>query len=520
MSLTDKVIKNTVYHFTAQIFGLFSPFILTPIIINRIGQVEFGIYAIVMGFVGTFGIFDLSLSASFIKFISEHYNKKEINELNSTINTGLFFYVAFSVLICVIGILLAGPLIKIINIPENLVDLGLFALRISLFTFLFATSTTIFVSVLISLQKMYINSLVGLIINLLNFVSIIILLHKGIGLRGILYSNLGSVLLICFFNVYLAKKELPEMSIRFRYLSKQSFRKMFHFGIQMQVSRVAAFLTEKYDELLLGYFSVLNNVTYMNLSNRVTRLGKFLPLQLFQQVAPVAAELNAKEDTQKLNLLYMDSTKYLTLFSLPIFVYIFTFSDLIFSAWMGNGYSISVTLLRILAVGQLINLMFSAPGNSIIPNLGIPKYLMFEALIALSINLILSYVFIKYYGIWGAAIGSTIATIISSIYVFYTSVKYFKANSVSLLIKQYLFPLIACIMCCIIIYFLHYFVINYVTNFSGRFVQLLTLLIDGTLFLLFYFLVLLKFNFLSEHDRSNLRKVLSLIVPIRTEHFE
>ena len=193
---------------------------------------------------------------------------------------------------------------------------------------------------------------------------------------------------------------------------------------------------------------------------------------------------------------------------------------MIFTAWMGNGYSISVNLLRILAVGQLINLMFSAPGNSIIPNLGIPKYLMFEALIALSINLVLTYVFIKYYGIWGAAIGSTIAIIVSSIYVFYTSVKYFRANSVTLLIKQYLFPFIACIICCLVIYFLHYFVINYVVNFSGRFVQLLILFIDGSLFLLFYLLVLLKFNFLTEHDKSNLRKVLSLILPVRTEHFE
>ena len=48
-----------------------------------------------LGFTGIFGLFDISLSSAFIKFISEHYNKKDFEELNKTINTGLFFYIFF-----------------------------------------------------------------------------------------------------------------------------------------------------------------------------------------------------------------------------------------------------------------------------------------------------------------------------------------------------------------------------------------------------------------------------------------
>src|SRR5262245_59681173 len=174
--------------------------------IAYIGQVEFGMYAILMGFIGTFGLFDLSISASFIKFISEHYNKKDFTSLNNTINTGFFFYVGFSAVVCVIVLIFSAAILNLVNIPPDLFETAKFALYIALVIFFLATSTTIFVSVLVSIQKMYLNSVIGLVINIFNFVSTYILLVNGYGLKGILYSQLAAVLLSVFFNIYLAMK--------------------------------------------------------------------------------------------------------------------------------------------------------------------------------------------------------------------------------------------------------------------------------------------------------------------------
>jgi O-antigen/teichoic acid export membrane protein len=515
MSLAEKVIKNTIYHFIAQMAGFLSPFILTPIIISHIGQVEFGIYAIVLGFIGTFGLFDFSISSSFVKFISEHYNRKQIPELNGVINTGLTFYLVFTAIICAAGFLLAETVLSFVNVPPELHDVGLFSLRISLLIFFVSTSSSIFVSVLVSLQKMYLNSLIGLGINILNFFSIYILLKMGFGLRGMLYSQLASVAISVFFNIYLAKKEMPEMKISPTFVNRAAFKKMSSFGLQMQVSRISGFLTEKYDELLLGYFSTLNNVTFFNLAGRITRLGKFFPLQLFQQVAPVAAELNAKEESAKLSLLFNQASKYLTIFSLPIFVFIFAFSDLIMVTWVGEGYSMSAYLLRILAAGQVINLMISAPGNSIIPNLGVPKYSMYEGLIGLAINLVLSYVLIKYYGIVGAAIGSTVSTIISAAYIYFTSAKYFSENIVKFSLRTYSKPVIISLFSGAAAYALYAFALVKYQPAHGRAIGIAYMLITGTVFSAIYLLLVFRMNYLDENDRSNLRKLGAILNPLK-----
>lgn len=514
MSLTDKVIKNTFYHFLSQAAGLLFPFLLTPLIISKIGEVEFGIYAIALGFIGTFGLFDLSISTSFIKFISEHYNKRELKELNYTITTGFTFYLVFSIIICIAGFLLSEYIISIINVPAELRDKGIFAIRISLLIFFITNTTTIFVSVLISLQKMYINSWLGIIVNFFNFVSIDILLQLGFGLKGLLYSQLAAAGVSGLFSAFLSKKEMPEVKFSIRNLNFNSLKKMTVFGAQMQTSKLASFASEKYDEFLLAYFSLLSNVTYFNLGGRLSRLGRFLPFQLIPQVAPVAAELNARGEKAKINQLFEDTTKYLTVISVPIMIYLFAFADLILFTWMGsNDFQISAYILRILVIGQLVNLTFSAPGNSITPNLGIPKFQMREGIINLVINLVLSYILIKNYGIVGAAAGSTAAVVISSFYIFYVSSGFFEKKISSLISANFLKPLIAGAVS-IIVSLLSYELINrFMFTVSGRITGIAALGISGFIFVSIYSIWLLNFNYINERDKEVLAKIILRIIP-------
>ncbi len=516
MSLTDKVIKNTFYNFLAQILGFVFPFFLTPFIISVIGEVQFGIYALVMGFSGTFALFDLSISSSFIKFISEDYNKNDKEKLNRTLSTGLFFYIVFSLLISVIGFLLAEPLVGLLNIPPDLQEISLFAFRISIFIFFITNAFGIFNSILISLQKMYITNVFGIILNILNVGAIVILLLNGYGLIGLMISQTVAVTLSILFSYFAARKVLPEMRIGLKRFDRTTLKKMTGFGLQMQVSKLASFASDKYDEFLLGFFSVMSNVAFFNIGARVTRLGRFFPYQLVPQVAPVAAELNAKEDKEKLVRLFGDTTRYLTVASIPIFIFIFAFADVIIYSWMGPGFDISIYILRILIIGQLINMIFSAPGNSITPNIGIPKYQMHEGLINLGFNLVLSFVLIMYFGIIGAAIGNTISIAISSFYIYHVSAKYFGKKHFLFLMEQYLKPFLAAVLFAGVLFGIYYLLQESVMSVTDRLSGLIYLIPAGILFMGMYVLAILKMNYLNENDKMVFVKILMKFTPLKS----
>lgn len=514
MSLADKVIKNTFYFTLLQIIGFFFPLILTPFIISKIGEAQFGLYALILGFVGVFGLFDLSISSSFIMFISKHYVKKDFNALNKYFNTGFFYYVVFSLVIVTVVYFFSEQILSLLNIPPNLTGTAVSVFNIGLLIFFISNSFTIFSSVLIALQKMYITSIAGIFINLLNFILLFILLLNGYGLVGIMWAQLVTVVLANLVNIIYVKTNIKELSFSTRYFSKTPLKEMTIFGTQMQISKLANFASEKYDEFLLAYFSVLNNVTYFNVANRIARTGRMVPYQLIPQLAPVASELNAKEDTQKLKLLFADTTKYLTLLSVPVFIFIFIFADLIITTWLGPGYGISAQILRILVIGQLINMTVSAPGNSIIPNLGFPKYQMYEGLIFLGVNLVLSFVLIKFYGILGAAIGNTISTLIASLYTFIVSTKFFKERRGDIINSNYNKPVIAGILSGVLTWAIYWVSNNYIYTFNNRISGIIYILVFITLFIIFYAVIILfLFKYLNQKDKALLSKVILKIIP-------
>ncbi|MBI5403108.1 MAG: glycosyltransferase [Ignavibacteriae bacterium] len=515
MSLTDKVIKNTFYNFVSQLAAYLFPFFLIPLIVGKIGQVEFGIYAIAYGFIGAFTLFDLGVSTSFVKFVSEYYYKKDFEGLNSTINIGVAFYFVFTVLFWGLGYLFSDFIIKYINIPPEAYEKGRFALHISLFIFFIATNSNMFVSILISLQKMYINSLLNIFTGVFNFISIIVVLMMGYGIYGLLYCQLATVFLGTAINIILAKKYLPEMSLGFRYLKFSFLKKMTNFGLQMQVSKLAGFFSEKYDEFLLSIFSLLNSVTFFNLSTRIIRFAKIVPMQFIVQVAPVAAELQSREEKEKLNDLFEDTLKYLSFVSIPVSVFIFIFSNEIIFTWMGGGYEVSAYILRVLIVGMLINLVISSPGNSIMPNIGIPKYQMYEGLIHFVFNVIVSYLLIKSYGIVGAAYGNTLATVISSVFVFIVSVRFFKGKFFRILFREYLVPVFVSFVLGILLYLGLKYIEGSGFLINSRINGIISLAVSSIIFFLFYLLIMLDTNYLMHRNKIVLAKIFLKFLPKR-----
>lgn len=515
MSLTDKVIKNTFYYFLSQIVSLLIPLILTPYIISKIGLPAFGIYTIILGFISSFGLFDLSISSSFIKFLSEYFNKNEEENLNGVINTGFFFYAVFSAVVIAVGFLFGESILSIINIPADIKAASLTAFKISLITFFISNAGMIFSSLLISIQKMYLISLLNLFLGILNLALTVFFLSLGYGLTGLLVCQLIIASITALYALIASFRSVKTIRLSPKFINKKTLKKLGSFGAQMQVSKLATVLSEKYDELLLGAFSTLINVSYFNVGNKIVKFGRIFPSQFIVQVAPTAAELHAKGEVEKLKRLFGDVTRYLTMLTAPLFVFIFAFAELIVETWMGSGYEISAVVIRVLIFGQLVNLAFSAPGNSIVPNIGIPKYQMYEGLIHLIVNIILTFILVKLFDIYGAAFGNTSATVVGSLFVFVVSVRFFGFKSMSFAFKNISKPFAASVLSTGAAYAGWYFLMKYypvkVTRPSG----IIMLAVFSAVMLGIFVFVIFRMNYLNDNDKIVLKKFINRFILFR-----
>ena len=513
MSTTDRIIKNTVYLYITQLVGFLFPLFLTPFILSTIGQVEFGIYAIVIGYVGTLSVLDLSVSSAFVRFIAEHITKHDDQELNRVVNTGFLFYTVFSLLLCFVGFFLVPFVISLLNIPPNLRETSVLVFRVSLIGFFFSSAFSVFVSVLISLHEMYVTSIITMVMGMVNLVATIILLESGLRLLGLAWVQAGVGALTAGTNLVLALRKMPQLRMSLVYWSPTSLRKMLGMGIQMQMSKLSGFAGERYDEFLLGLFSSLQNVAYFNIAARVSRMARLVPVQLVPPVAPVATELHAKGEERKLQQLFTDTTKYLLFITTPVMFFVAFAADTIVYAWIGESMPVAVHILRILAVGQIANLTFSAPGNAITPNIGIPRFQMYEGFISLIINLVLSYFLIKSLGGLGAAIGSTTACIIAALYVFAASAKFFRQRRTAVLQNLYVKPIAAGVVALVVTYFCELALESFMF-IDSRATAFAELVVLGILFTAIFGIVVLNSNYLEERGQRLLARFVLSFVPV------
>ena len=150
---------------------------------------------------------------------------------------------------------------------------------------------------------------------------------------------------------------------------------------------------------------------------------------------------------------------------------------------------------------KIINLTFSAPGNSIIPNTGFPKYQMYEGFLYLGINIILSFVLIKYYGILGASVGNSLSLIISSVFIFIVSAKFFKQSKSILLISKYIKPVIVSLVSGIIVWIIYFLSDKFLYPFSGRISGLLYIFILGGIFMLLFSIWIINSEYINSKDK-------------------
>ncbi|MCI0473895.1 MAG: glycosyltransferase, partial [Ignavibacteria bacterium] len=161
------------------------------------------------------------------------------------------------------------------------------------------------------------------------------------------------------------------------------------------------------------------------------------------------------------------------------------------------------------------NLILSAPGNSIIPNTGVPKYQMFEGLIHLGINVVASYLFIKYYGIIGAAYGNGIATLFSSLFIFATSLVFFRKNLKQVILNDYLYPLIVSIASGILFYMLLRILYNSGFIINSRVSGLALLVVLSVLFFALYSRLVLNSAYLNARNKTVLARIIAKIIPAK-----
>jgi len=413
-----RLLKNAAYNSGSWGATVLIALIATPYIVHKLTIEGYGVYALLIGLVGYYGLLDLGLGQGVIKFVSEYKVKEDYESISRSINAALWVQIAAGLVGSGALVIFAESILRLLKVSPALWADAKIGLYVSAIGFFFTMLSGTLSSVLMGLQRYDITSKVNVVTNLLLTVLIVFVLFLGAGLKEVIFLTVASA--IVMFTIYLltVRKSLPQWRFSFM-LDKGYFKLLFSFSSFVFISRVSNIFSNYIARFVVAFFLGPAAVTYYVVPSKVISAFGGSLSSAFGVLFPFASELGARKNYEKVQKTFIEASKIFAALSVPVLLTVFIFSKPILTVWMGREFAEKGWIvLRLLAISGLVGSLTTVP-NLITIGLGYSRVIGFFSVITVLFYVVLLPLLTKLWGIEGTAwamLGATIPGIALVIY--------------------------------------------------------------------------------------------------------
>ena len=101
---------NSFSNWVALALSVFIGFIITPFIIDKIGNTGYGIWTLISAIVGYYGILDLGITSAITRYVALYSKQKDYGALNETVSTSLIVFFVIGFVVILVSFFIAKPL--------------------------------------------------------------------------------------------------------------------------------------------------------------------------------------------------------------------------------------------------------------------------------------------------------------------------------------------------------------------------------------------------------------------------
>ena len=390
MPLSKTLIKNALSNYTGFIVAALVGLFISPIVIHHLGNVAFGLWALFQSFFGYFGLLDLGLGVSVIKYISEFKAKGERDNINIFGSTIFFTYILLGITGMLVAFSLAPFITKIFTIPPGYRHIAFYGMLIGGMNIAVIFPMSFQISSLAGHQRYDLTNGISITRQVIYAISVILLLKHGFGLLELFLLNF--ILSILTFLISYSFVVLKYKLIRFnlRLYSIKMLKTAYHYSIFAFLNNLAAQGLLNIGSMIIGTVLSVEFVTYYALANKLSgvmlqTVGAIVGISL-----PVFSALWAVHDMDKIRFTYSEITKAVTLISPPSSMVVIIFSDPIMEVWVGNGYHLAALSLILLTIVMFIHNILGFITGVFLFGIGKPKPLSVANAIAAVTNMLLA----------------------------------------------------------------------------------------------------------------------------------
>ena len=380
---------------------------LSPFILHRLGDAAFGIWVLIFSITGYYGLFDLGVRSSIVRYASKFTATGDIEDLAKLINTSLFTYSCVGALSLLITFVLFLYVDSIFRVPAELHATARWLLLMAGASVAFGFPLGVFGGFLDGLQRFDVNNWTSVAANLLRAVLIVAALDNGRGLLTIALITVVLPLITSLVRGIIAFRIRP-VPFGLKYVDRATFRMMANYSAVTLIIMIAGRLKFKTDTIVIGTMLSAAAITYFNIAGRIVDYAGEIVTSLAQNFLPMASRSEAKGSMDNLRKVFVTGNRLCAFTIFPVTAILLILGKSIIEVWVGSKYIVtSYPVLVILIIPSTLMWAQAASGRVLF---GISKHRTwaFVTLAEGVSNLVLSVLLVRPYGIVGDALGTAI----------------------------------------------------------------------------------------------------------------
>jgi len=387
--------KNFLSFSTLKILSQAILFIIPLILANFLAPDGFGAYSLSMMVVYFFtSLLIGSPQTPFVIYANEEF--KKTNKINKSFTIQFIFFTGSLFFFFLLTLIFIKPL-------SNFASITITQFLFLIIAYVGLCIKTSFANVFLALNKKTLNATYEVIYAIISVIYIFVLSYLSL-------INLENIFLMFFISSILTSfiliNKIDFNKIFPLVFDLKLFKKMWNYTKWVMLGGTAVYFINWGDNLVLKYFVSIEEIGVYNLGYQFFKGIITLSAMVNIYFLPyIAQNLNNKKALN--NYFYKKRPKIMFLGCSGL-VLLFFISPYIFSIFFGSAYGLSSDILRILIVGALFHLgyIFYYP---IFNSLKKYKFMQIANIFHVLLNIFLTYIFVIWFGVMGAAIGTSMS---------------------------------------------------------------------------------------------------------------
>lgn len=386
MRQSHSIISNATFMWGAQVLSLLPPLILVPYLLGTIGEIGYGIYALVWSLLASIEQLQRSLQSGVVKYSAGFLAVEERGNVNRVVSSSFVYSVILAIVFCA-GIIVTGVFS---NDPSGQMGPVLVVVGIMC---LFIFPLTPYIAVIQSRQKYFVGAIAETGSKYISLLVVMMWFHMvGPSVTSLIVIMVLMMFVARLVQVPVAYRLVPGLKIQPHLFTSKFFKMICAFGASTVLASLCLVINSTGVRWLMGSLVSTSFVAHLAIM--------LMPVMLLSQIIsamtitamPATSAYVATGNQSKLQELLIRGMRYTTLLILSGLIVAGFFMQNVVSVWVGSEYEFLAPYTMVLLICNAFMLSTSI-GHHMLKGLGKLRaviYIYAFGLVIVPIGLILA----------------------------------------------------------------------------------------------------------------------------------